>query len=107
MNKKYFALKLLPSRPTFAFDMTDDEKAIMNEHVAYWNDLMDKGIALIFGPVLDPVGPYGFGVVAVDDEAQVQLITSNDPATKLNRYEVFPMLAVTPQNKNFHNAQAS
>ena len=107
MNKKYFALKLLPSRPTFAFDMSEEEKAVMNEHVAYWKDLMDKGIALIFGPVLDPAGPYGFGVVAVDEEKQVHEITSRDPASKLNKYEIFPMLAVTPQNKNFHNGKSS
>lgn len=95
--KKYFALKLLPPRPTFAQDMTDAERAIMQEHVLYWKDLMSKGFVLAFGPVLDPAGVYGLGIVAVDDEAQVKEFTLNDPAVKINRYEYAQMLAVVPE----------
>jgi hypothetical protein len=90
-EKKYFVLKLNPSRPTFAQDMTDAERAIMMQHVAYWTDLMNKGIAIVFGPVLDTKGTFGIGIIAVDTEDQVNLITTNDPAAKLNKYEVLPM----------------
>jgi hypothetical protein len=43
MNKKYFALKLNPSRPDFAQTMTDEEKSIMQQHAAYWKNYMDQG----------------------------------------------------------------
>ena len=90
-EKKYFFLKLIPPRPTFAQDMTDAERAIMMQHVAYWADLLSKGIAIVFGPVLDPNGTYGIGIIAVDAEDQVNSLTANDPAAKLNKYEVLPM----------------
>jgi uncharacterized protein YciI len=94
MDKKYFALKLIPSRPDFAQTMTDTERGIMNQHVAYWKKYMDEGIAIVFGPVLDPKGVYGFGIVSVDDEGQVTEIIRNDPAAAINSYEYYPMLAI-------------
>lgn len=96
MSKQFFALKLIPPRLTFAQDMSSEERAIMQEHVGYWMDLMKQGKVVVFGPVLDPQGVYGFGVVAVDNEEEVKQITSNDPAIKVNRYEYYPMMAVTP-----------
>jgi hypothetical protein len=50
--KKYFALKLIAPRATFAQDMNAEERAIMIQHVAYWKGLMDKGFVLAFGPVI-------------------------------------------------------
>jgi hypothetical protein len=46
-EKKYFVLKLIPPRPTFAQDMTEEEKKIMKEHGAYWIGLMNQGIAIV------------------------------------------------------------
>ncbi|MGN6567371.1 MAG: YciI family protein [Flavipsychrobacter sp.] len=96
MEKKYFALKLIPPRPTFSQDMTPDERAIMLQHVQYWRDFMAQGKVLAFGPVLDPAGTYGLGIVCVHDEAELQIMMANDPANGLNRYEHHPMLAVAP-----------
>jgi uncharacterized protein YciI len=95
--KKYFALHLLPPRPTFAQDMSPEERSIMQRHVAYWTDLMDKGKVLVFGPVIDPNGVYGLGVIAVDHEDEVEELTSHDPAIAINRYEIFPMMAMVPK----------
>ena len=94
MNKKHYALKLLPSRPTFAQDMTSEERAIMIQHTAYWRDLMNKGFVLVFGPVIDPSAVYGLGIIEADNEEQVRDFIANDPATKINTYEFYPMLAV-------------
>jgi uncharacterized protein YciI len=94
--QQYF-LKLNPPRPTFVMDMTDDEKATMMAHVGYWNDLLQKGNAIVFGPVMDPKGGYGAGVVSVENEAHLQEIISNDPANGLNTYEFYPMRAVFKQ----------
>lgn len=94
MEKKYFVLHLIPSRPDFAETMTDEERKIMLEHAGFWKNYMDRGIVLVVGPVFDPKGTYGLGIVAVDDEAQVNELIKNDPASKINRYEYFPMKAM-------------
>jgi len=96
MDKKYFALYLLPSRPDFAQTMTDEERTIMMKHVGYWTEIMNQGKVLAFGPVLDPAEVYGLGIVSVDDEQEVKDLIANDPAVEINRYEYFPMKAVVP-----------
>ena len=92
----HYFLKLNPSRPTFAQDMSTEERAIMLQHVAYWAELMNKGLVVVFGPVMDPKEVYGVGVVAVETEEQLKELIKNDPATSINRYEYYPMRAVIP-----------
>ena len=97
MSKMYFALKLIPPRESFTQDMTPDEQNIMHQHVAYWTDLMNKGKVIAFGPVLDPKGGYGLGIVCVDNEEELNLLMKDDPANGLNRYEWNKMLAITKE----------
>ena len=97
MEKKHFMLKLLPRRPNFAQTMTDDERKIVQQHIAYWKGYMSKGVMLVFGPVFDPKGTYGIGIVAVDDEAEIPRLMENDPASIIHNYEYYPMNAVTPE----------
>jgi uncharacterized protein YciI len=78
----YFLNKLIPPRPTFAQDMTEVEGKVMQEHVAYWQGLANRKIAIIFGPVLDPSGVYGIAIIETDDESVVENIFRNDPAIK-------------------------
>ena len=92
----HYFLKLNPCRPTFAMDMTDDERAIMQQHVAYWGDLMNKGRVVVYGPVMDPKGPLGMGVVEADDEEQLKEFIRHDPAATINNYEYYLMRAVIP-----------
>jgi len=94
MPKTHFALKLIPPRATFIQDMTADERNIMQQHQVYWRKLLADGIVLVYGPVLDPAGPYGFGIVAVDSEEQLKQLMAVDPANGLNKYEWYPMMAV-------------
>jgi uncharacterized protein YciI len=96
MDKKYFVLYLLPSRPDFAQTMSEEERAIMMNHIAYWTQIMNQGKVLAFGPVLDPNEVYGLGIISVDNEQEVKDFISNDPAAKINRYEYFPMKAIVP-----------
>jgi hypothetical protein len=63
-----FLYRLLPPRPTFAEDMSSAEAGVMERHVAYWQDLLNRSVALAFGPVLDPNDPWGLGLVDLDDE---------------------------------------
>jgi uncharacterized protein len=78
--KRHFLIKLIPPRPSFAQDMTTEEKQLMQRHIAYWTGLAETGVALVFGPVADPAGSYGIGVVEVE-EAHVADLTANDPVT--------------------------
>ena len=60
---------------------------------------MNQGKVLAFGPVLDPQGAYGLGIVEVDNEQEVKDMIAADPANGLNRYEYYGMKAVIPKNK--------
>jgi uncharacterized protein YciI len=101
MEKLHFAIKLVPPRVTFAQDMTDDERAIMKTHSIYLRGFMEQGIVLVFGPVLDPTGVYGLGIIAVDDEEQAKTLMANDPATQIAHYEYNRMMAVLPEKQVF------
>lgn len=96
MNKTHYALYLNPPRPTFMQDMSDEERGLMQQHIAYWNDYMSKGMVLAFGPVMDPKGVYGLGIVEVSSEQEVKDMIANDPANGLNTYEYYLMRAVVP-----------
>ena len=97
MEKKYFVLYLRPSRQNFAQTMTAEELTIMQQHIAYWKPYLDNGTMIVYGPVLDPHGAYGLGIVGVKDESELQLLIEKDPASKINKYEYFPMRAVVRQ----------
>ena len=72
----YFLCRLIPPRPSFAKDMTPSEASAMHEHVAYWTDLLGKGKAIAFGPVMDPKGPWGVGIVSVSDQEELGKLRS-------------------------------
>jgi len=94
MEKRYFFLKLVPRRPSFAQDMTNEERAIMMQHVAYWKKFLDEGKVLVYGPVMDPAATYGMGIVIANDEEEVKALIAGDPAGQINNYEYYPMRAV-------------
>jgi uncharacterized protein YndB with AHSA1/START domain len=99
---RYFVCRLLAPRPTFAQDMTAAEAEMMGRHAAYWTGLMKKGTVLVFGPVGDPKGAWGLGVVRVASEAEALALRDGDPAIQSGRgfsYEILPMLrAVVPSS---------
>ena len=74
-----FVFRLKAPRPTFALDMTDEERGIMARHAAYWQPLIDSGRMVIFGPVLDGSGSWGLGVVEADDEEELRAFAAGDP----------------------------
>jgi len=94
MNKKFFALRLNPSRADFIQTMTEEEKSIIQQHGAYWRRFMNQGKVIVFGPVLDPKAVYGLGILAVEDEQEVKDFIAGDPANKINSYKYYSMLAV-------------
>jgi uncharacterized protein YndB with AHSA1/START domain len=95
--KKHYLCRLIPPRPSFAFDMTPAEAEAMKKHVAYWTRLAGEGTAIAFGPVGDPKGPWGMGLLAVKDEAELRELQGGDPAIAASiglKYEVHPMLSL-------------
>ncbi|WP_214474865.1 SRPBCC domain-containing protein [Mesorhizobium sp. dw_380] len=92
-----FHCRLIPPRPDFAFTLTDAEKALMKQHSDYLRGKLGEGGVILFGPVADPAGPWGLGIVRADDEAAVRELTEADPAVRSGlgfRYEILPMMTV-------------
>jgi uncharacterized protein YciI len=89
---KRFLYQLIPPRPTFAQDMTETERKVMQEHALYWKDLTDKRIAVAFGPVLDPKGVWGLAIVETANEQDARALGANDPGLKAGlTFEVYQM----------------
>ena len=92
---RYFHCRLLPPRPTFAADMNADEADVMRRHAAYWRGLLDQGSAIVYGPVGDPLGAWGLGVVRAPSEEAMNAMRDGDPAIQSGRgfrYEILPMM---------------
>jgi len=76
-------------------DMTAEERQIMGAHVAYWAPYIQDGTMLVMGPILDPAGGYGAGVIRIESETELQELLAKDPAKDLGTFEIHPMLAST------------
>ncbi|MFB5761190.1 YciI family protein [Paenibacillus medicaginis] len=101
-GKMHFMLR--STTPITAFsqnmsDMTEEERNIMHQHIAYWTDLLNQGIALVFGPVLNPKSPHGVAIIEVENAEQVSQLIAEDPAiiAGLMTAEFYPMKAVLPK----------
>jgi uncharacterized protein YciI len=95
-----YVFRLIPPRPDFASTMSEDERGVMDAHFAYWGELLARGQVIAIGPVADPNGPYGIGIVLAPDMTGAEVIRDGDPAMRSPfgfRTEVAPMLRlVTP-----------
>ena len=89
-----FVFRLNAPRPTFALDMSDEERQIMARHAAHWRPWIESGQMVIFGPVLDGTGSWGLGVVEADDEEELRAFAADDPVvtTGTGTIEVGKML---------------
>lgn len=74
-----FVFRLKAPRPSFALDMTDEEREIMARHAAYWKPFIQSGQMVVFGPVLDGGGSWGLGVIEADDEDELRELAAGDP----------------------------
>ena len=90
----YFLCRLIPPRADFMTTMTPEERGIMLAHVSYWSGKVVTGNALAVGPVADPKGGYGIGIIKVSDLAEMEALREADPATQARvgvSYDVLPM----------------
>jgi uncharacterized protein len=90
-----FVFRLKAPRPTFALDMSDEEREIMARHADHWRHWVESGQMVIFGPVLDSSGSWGLGVVEADDEQELRDFAARDPVvtTGTATIEIGKMLA--------------
>jgi hypothetical protein len=96
---QHFFFKLLPPRPSFAADMSADERALMDGHVGYWEPELGRAV-LVFGPVFDPLGIFGCGITRFADDAAARAFAAGDPAIRADcgfHYEIHPMQAATAE----------
>lgn len=92
---KFFLLRLLAPRASFMQDMTAEEAELMKAHGAYLQGKLAEGIVMFYGPVADPKGGWGLGIVRGKDEAAIQALVAGDPTVasgKGFRYEVLPIV---------------
>lgn len=94
-ERKPFLLKLFAPRPTFHLDITPEEMSVMQVHAAYWRELLERGIAVAFGPVLDPKESWGVALLYAEDRAAADAIAAADPASKAGMHiEIYPMASL-------------
>ncbi|MEN1986242.1 YciI family protein [Paenibacillus hubeiensis] len=101
-GKMHFMLWSTPPRTAFSKEMTgmtEEERNIMHQHIAYWTDLQNQGVALVFGPVLNPKSPHGLAIIEVENAEQVSQLITEDPAiiAGLMTAEYYPMNAALPK----------
>ena len=93
MAKQHYFFKLIPPRPTFMQDMTNEERRLMDEHGRYFQEHFATGRVLLFGPVMSSGGAFGLGILELDSEEEAQRFGEGDPSVRagLNRFEIHPM----------------
>ena len=94
MSETLFLFRLVPPRADFAQTMTPAERDAMQRHQAYWQVLLAEGRVVVYGPVADPEGIWGMGVLRAADRAQVLEIGNSDPSVLagVNTFEVFEIM---------------
>lgn len=75
-----YACELIPPRPTFMEDMDEAERAVLARHTAYWNRAIERGRAVLYGPVFGPEGAWGLGVFSAADLKEARAFVDADPA---------------------------
>ena len=94
-----FLFRLIPPRADFAQTMTPDEQRVMGQHMDYWQQLLGDGRVVVYGPVADPEGVWGMGVLRAADRAEVLEIGNRDPSilAGVNTFEVLEIMGgITP-----------
>ncbi|RBH53031.1 MULTISPECIES: YciI family protein [Pseudomonas] len=94
---KYFLCKFIPPRADFLATMSSNEREWMKQHGVYMNDLLNKGLIVAHGPVIDEAGGYGVSLYQLADDQDVIELTSQDPIIKngVGHYEHCTMLHLT------------
>ena len=99
MSQMFFLFRLIPPRADFAQTMTAEEQSAMAGHMGYWQQLLRDGKVVVYGPVADPEGVWGLGVLRAEDRAEVLALGERDPTVTAGicTFEVFEIMGgITP-----------
>ncbi|QND55675.1 YciI family protein [Mesorhizobium huakuii] len=93
---KYYLCKYIPPRADFLATMTAAEREWMGEHGVFLNRLLDQGLIVAHGPVIDDTGGYGVSLYQIADDQDIAALTSEDPIVKngVGHYEHYTMLSL-------------
>ncbi|MEI9402689.1 YciI family protein [Mesorhizobium argentiipisi] len=91
---KHYLCKYIPPRVDFLATMTAEESRWMKQHGVFLDDLLEKGLIVAHGPVMDPSGGYGVSLYRIADDQDINAVTAEDPIVKngVGHYEHHPML---------------
>jgi len=101
MAKQHYFFKIIPPRSSFAQDMTEQERQLMDEHGSYFQKNFDAGRVLLFGPVMASTGIFGVGILEVENEVEARRFAEADPSVEaeLNKFEIHPMRVSAARSK--------
>jgi uncharacterized protein YciI len=104
----HFFFKMIPPKPTFAADLTDERWNLMLLHTQYWMARQEKGEVVVFGQLMGSEGAYGIGIISAADEAGARAFAEGDPITKAGfRCEISPIHVVTRDSPLFEIGEGS
>ncbi len=66
----------------------------MGAHAQYWGQYVASGAVIALGPVADPKGSWGLGLIEAESETDVRALAAKDPAILSGRgfsSEIHPM----------------
>lgn len=91
---KAYLTKWIPPRADFLQTITDEEKALFQQHGDWQTKLRETRQIVAHGPVVDPAGPYGVALWEIEDDADIAALTAEDPIVKagVGHYEHYSML---------------
>jgi len=69
-----------PYRHELAFHPTQEEEAILSEHLAYLQRAASEGVLVLAGPSLD--GIFGVAIFRAENEPAAEQFMFDDPAVK-------------------------
>lgn len=98
---KAYLTKWIPPRPDFLETISDEEKALFQQHGDWQTELRKTRQIVAHGPVADPAGPYGVALWEVEDDADIAALTAADPIVKsgVGHYEHFLMMQLRTRDE--------
>ena len=78
-RRPVFVCLIRPTRPGFTLEnMTSEERAAMQAHGVYHQQLLEEKKLILSGPCLD--GAFGLGLFEADSAEEMRQIVEHDPA---------------------------
>jgi uncharacterized protein YciI len=92
-EKQSFFVRIHPARLNFMRTMTEQERAVMRAHYAYWKARLSERVLILAGPIPIPDAPFGIIILRACDAEEAEQLMRGDPSVIANvtDYEIFPL----------------